>query len=71
VKGLRVVYPKPKTEPVFWRPFGWLGGQTTGAPHAGTSVASRLAAWDAGWLWLYVLAYLPVLFIARAAMKVA
>jgi hypothetical protein len=57
VKELRVVYPKSRLEPVFWRPLVSLGG--------------RAASMDLGWLWLYILAYLPALVVARAALKVA
>jgi pyruvate,water dikinase len=57
VKEVRVVYPRSKHEPVFWRPFAPLGG--------------RLGAVDLGWLWLYVLTYLPTLVLARVVMKVA
>jgi len=57
VKELRVVYPKAKYEPVFWRPLAPL--------------SPRLATIDLGWLWLYVLTYLPALVLARAVLKVA
>lgn len=57
IKELRVVYPKPKQDPVFWRPLAALGG--------------RLATIDVGWLWLYILVYLPTLVLARAVLKVA
>ena len=57
VKELRVVYPKPKQEPVFWRPLAALGG--------------RPARIDLGWLWLYILVYLPALVVTRAVLKVA
>jgi hypothetical protein len=51
VKEVRTVYPKPKVEPVFWRPFG--------------------GAFHLGWLWVYVLVYVPVLLLARALLRVA
>jgi pyruvate,water dikinase len=57
VKELRVVYPKSKQESVFWRPLAPLGG--------------RRAATDIGWLWLYIIAYLPTLVLARAVLKLA
>ena len=57
VKELRVVYPKSKQEPVFWRPPAFLGG--------------RIASIDLGWLWLYILVYLPTLVVVRAVLKVA
>ena len=57
VKELRVIYPKPKQEPVFWRPRASLGG--------------RAATLDIGWLWLYILVYLPTLVLVRATFRVA
>ena len=30
-----------------------------------------LGAWDIGWLWLYVLSYLPILLILRVILQVA
>jgi hypothetical protein len=39
--------------------------------HDSLPFVSRLAAIDAGWLWLYILAYLPTLFLARSVLKVA
>jgi rifampicin phosphotransferase len=57
VQELRVVYPKSKLEPVFWRPPAFLGGP--------------VASIDLGWLWLYILVYLPALVIVRAVLKVA
>jgi uncharacterized membrane protein (DUF106 family) len=57
VQELRVVCPKSKLEPVFWRPLASLGG--------------RAASIDLGWLWLYILAYLPALVVVRAVLKVA
>ena len=57
LRQVELVYPKPNVEPEFWRPLAFMGG--------------RLGAWDIGWLWLYVLAYVPVLFFARWALRVA
>jgi hypothetical protein len=57
VKELRVVYPKSRQEPIFWRPPAFLGG--------------RMASIDLGWLWFYILVYLPTLVVVRAVLKVA
>jgi pyruvate,water dikinase len=65
VKELRVVYPKPNRKPVFWQPLASLAG------HDGVPWAARLATVDVGWLWLYILAYIPTLVLARAILKVA
>ena len=59
LKELRVVYPKPKVERVFWRPFGWLAA---GHPIA---FAQRLATIDLGWLMLYLAVYLPILMAGK------
>ena len=65
VKELRVVYPKAKHEVTFWRPLAPVADRGRGA------WAVRLAAIDVGWLWLYILVYLPTLVLARAVLKVA
>jgi hypothetical protein len=65
VKELRVVYPKPRLEPVFWRPLARLVGDHPGP------FSTWLAAIDVGWLWLYILAYLPTLLLVRGTLKVA
>jgi pyruvate,water dikinase len=65
VRQLRVVVPRPKVKSVFWQPLAMLAG------HDAIPFASRLAAMDVGWLWLYILVYVPVLFVARRGLKVA
>jgi pyruvate,water dikinase len=65
VRELRVVYPKTRTEAVFWRP---LAGLAAGHGH---SVLAWLGRIDIGWLWLYVLAYLSALMLGRVILKVA
>jgi pyruvate,water dikinase len=62
VKLLRVSYSKSKQEEHFLTPFALLGHP---------SIAPRLAAMDIGWLWLYILVYLPALFAVRSMLKVA
>ena len=62
VKQVEVNFARAKEEAVFWKPLGWLKDMPA---------LSRLAAWDAGWVWLYIVAYLPVLFGMRALLKVA
>ncbi len=63
IRELRLNYGQASTEKIFWRPFGFLAGSG--------GFFGKLGAWDAGWVWVYILAYLPVLFGVRAAMKVA
>jgi pyruvate,water dikinase len=57
VKELRVVYAKSAEKRIFWRPLAFLGG--------------KIGQWDIGWVWLYIVAYLPVLFGMRWLLKVA
>ena len=63
IRQVQIVYPRANQKPVFWRPLAWLGN--------GIPLAGKLSAWDAGWVWLYILAYLPVLFVLRAVLRVA
>ena len=62
LKGVKVVYPKPKQEPSFW-------------PALETFQSRWLPAWFNGWvsawLLLYLLAYLPVLFLLRWTLRIA
>ena len=65
VKELRVVYPAPSRKPAFWRPLAGMEARYN------LPFARNLAAMDVGWLWVYVLTYLPVLFLSRTVLKVA
>lgn len=65
IRELRVVYPASGQKPIFWEPLARLGA------HDHIPFAKALSAMDVGWLWLYILTYLPVLFISRALLKVA
>ncbi len=65
IKEIRVVYPPPKQEPVFWRPLARLEGATS------IPFAARLAAIHVGWLTLYVVVYVLTLVVARPALRVA
>lgn len=65
VRELTVVYPNASRKPVFWQPFGAMESDGNGA------LIRWLAALDIGWLGIYLLTYLPVLFILQALMKVA
>jgi pyruvate,water dikinase len=56
VREVKVIYPRGE-QPVFFRPLAFMGG--------------KAGAWDMGWVWLYVAAYLPVLMVLRWALKVA
>ena len=64
VKELRVVYPPAGQKQVFWQPLAGLTGHNV--PFAG-----KLATMNVGWLLLYILAYLPALFLSKAILKVA
>ena len=65
LKELRVVYPKPKVEPVFWKPLACLIGNNQ-IPFAGW-----LATIKIGWLLLYIVVYLPTLMLVKIVLKVA
>jgi hypothetical protein len=54
LQSVRVLYPPPPTKPVFWRPFASLG-------HPGFSL---------GWLWVYVLVYVPVMVAAKKQLSI-
>jgi len=56
--SLKAVYTAPPRKPTFFAPFGFLG-------------RSRLAYWDIGWLGLYLLAYIPLMFLLRWALRIA
>jgi hypothetical protein len=57
IKKVQIVYPRANVARVFWRPFAMFGG--------------TWGAWDAGWVWLYVAVYLPVLLVLRWLLRVA
>jgi hypothetical protein len=65
IRDVRVVYPPPGQKPVFWQPLAGLRA------HDQLPFAKDLAAMDIGWLWLYILTYLPALLVSRAVLKVA
>lgn len=65
VKELRIAYAKSSAEPIFFRPLAKLASADS------SPILSKLAAIDIGWLWLYILVYLPVLMILRALLRVA
>jgi hypothetical protein len=65
VRELRVVYPNSSQKPVFWQPLAALGVDR------GSAFVRGLANLDIGWLGIYLLTYLPVLFILQKLMKVA
>lgn len=54
VESLTVNYPRPLTRRRFWTPLKAVGGPP----------------WDVGWLGLYLLVYLPLLFLAKWALRV-
>lgn len=54
LQSVHVLYPPPPTKPVFWRPFASLG-------HPGFSL---------GWLWVYVLVYVPAMVVTKKALRI-
>jgi rifampicin phosphotransferase len=68
---LQIVYPKPKVAQAFWQPFSKLADDAMTSASDGNSIARRLAAIDVSWLWLYLIVYIPVLFVARKLLRVA
>lgn len=64
VRELRVVYPPAGQKPFFWKPLAGIAGHNV-------PLAEKLSVMDVGWLLLYILAYLPALFLSKAALKVA
>jgi len=74
IRRLSVVYPPSATKPYFWHPLGFLVSEvsaTATAPAEESAMQHYLAGFDVGWIWVYIVAYLPVLFLARFLMKVA
>ncbi|MDB5301930.1 MAG: pyruvate phosphate dikinase PEP/pyruvate-binding protein, partial [Phycisphaerales bacterium] len=67
IREMKVVYlaGNEHVEPVFLKPFARLDKWEH------FRLAHRLAEWDIGWLLLYIAAYLPVLFLFRAALRIA
>jgi hypothetical protein len=55
LRSLRLVYRGPAQKKVFWAPLAWAG-----LPH-----------FELGWLWVYLLVYLPAMFAARWLLRVA
>jgi pyruvate,water dikinase len=53
LRSLSVQYPRPLTQRVFWTPLKSFGGP----------------AWDLGWLGVYLLAYLVVMFITKPLLR--
>ncbi|MGA2254969.1 MAG: hypothetical protein ABSG53_09925, partial [Thermoguttaceae bacterium] len=65
IRELRVVYPKSRVEPVFWRPLAGLAGDSP------IQFFAWLATINVGWLLLYILVYLVTLVLVRTILKVA
>ncbi len=65
LKEVRVVYPGSATKPVFWQPLAALGTDSE------VALVRWLASMDIGWLWLYLIVYMPVLFGLQILLKVA
>jgi pyruvate,water dikinase len=55
VRSAKIIYPPPDERRVFWAPLGGLG----------------LAEWDAGWLTLYLVVYLPAMLLFRWMLRIA
>ena len=65
IQEIRVVCPRPKAEPIFWRPFSGLGTENRGP------ILSRLATLNISWLGVYVIFYVVTLWIVKRALRVA
>ena len=57
IKSLKVEYAPPTRKQIFWSPFFFMGKH-------------RLAYFDIGWLGVYLLAYLPVMFVSKRVLRV-
>ncbi|MDB5291024.1 MAG: hypothetical protein JWL69_2265 [Phycisphaerales bacterium] len=74
IRDVTVSYSAPSMapEPVFLRPLAQLHKlDHSKVPERIAKIARWLADWDIGWLLLYIAAYLPVLFLFRAVLRVA
>jgi hypothetical protein len=65
IRVLRIAYPRSKVEPVFCRPLAGLTDVDWIPCH------KSLAAFNAGWLTVYVTAYVAALILARMVLRVA
>jgi hypothetical protein len=79
IRSVSVTYPPPDHKRVFWAPLDWLAlpewnaadGLSGALAKPYNWVRANLPFWDAGWLILYLIVYLPVMFAARWVLKVA
>jgi len=55
LRSLKVVYPPPDAKLTFWAPLSLVG----------------LGDWDLGWLGVYLVSYLPAMFVFRRLLRVA
>ncbi len=55
VKSVKIVYDKAKTKQMFWTPFARFGKPD----------------YDPGWLWIYLLAYIPPMVLLRMLLRLA
>jgi pyruvate,water dikinase len=58
IVSVKAIYAQPGRKPTFFAPFGFLG-------------RSNIAYWDIGWLGVYLLAYIPVMFALRWVLRIA
>jgi phosphohistidine swiveling domain-containing protein len=65
IKELRVVYPGSLQRRAFWQPFATLGLESD------STLVNTLAGLDIGWLWLYLMVYVPALVLVRRLLHVA
>jgi hypothetical protein len=61
VHALKIAYAKPPKQETYWAPFA----KVPTAP-----VIGKWASWDAGWLWVYLLAYLPPMLLLRWLLRI-
>jgi len=65
IRELRLVYPRPKVEPVFCRPLAFVAGVNW------VPLGERLAVLNVGWLTLYIVVYIAALMLVRVLLRVA
>ena len=56
LRSIRVTYPRSEEKRTFWTPLAFTG-------------IEKVKNWDAGWLGVYLVAYIPLMFILRFALK--
>jgi hypothetical protein len=58
IASVKAIHPPPPRKPTFFAPFGFMG-------------RSGISYWDVGWLGVYLLAYIPAMFLLRWILRIA